>query len=140
MAEPKPFSKSSMKSAPLARQREANEANGSISDTLIPRDYGELYNLNPHSSPSSPLLAGAVSVLTRLFLRVTLNFKLLVPIFPFNLASSPHRSVLIHSPMLICLSQAMTLYILTCNKAACKGRKKAVCERESEVGREKRSE
>lgn len=81
-AEPKPFSKSSMKSAPLARQREANEANGSISDTLIPRDYGELYNLNPRSSPSSPLLAGAVSELTRLFPRVTLNFKLLVPIFP----------------------------------------------------------
>lgn len=34
-AEPKPFSKSSMKSAPLAQQKEANESNGGISDTLI---------------------------------------------------------------------------------------------------------
>lgn len=34
-AEPKPFSKSSMKSAPLAQQRGANEANGRITDTLI---------------------------------------------------------------------------------------------------------
>lgn len=115
-----------MKSAPLARQREANEANGSISDTLIPRDYGELYNLNPRSSSPSPLLAGGVSVLTRLFLHVTLNFKLLVPIF----TDPPllHLHILfIDDPMLICLSQAMTLYVITCNKDAYKDRKNTVC-------------
>lgn len=125
----KPFSKSSMKSAPLALQRGANEANGRILDAW----YCKIRLNYVTFTPSYPHPFNILVPLTHLSI---VYMSPTISSFKSNLAfAHSYSAPLIHFiqfpsmnvTTLICFSQAMTASVLRSNKAAYMGEKNGPC-------------